>query len=262
MPSRTSNSRSATETIPGIIQTANKSIAVARRNRKPLSGNNAYANKFLGLRAKSILLLKNLQQLVKAENRDVQDAVEKISDLFEIFFIPTTTNRPEIQKEIFFLYKSIVEPVLINTPVDEPKGELFPLEITAGTRDYIEDIGKQANGCFEKGWYDACAVMLRRLLETLIIECYERYRIADSIKGRDGNFLYLRDLINHFLSETTWNPSRNTKIALPKLKEIGDLSAHSRRYIAKKPDITNLQDEIRVVIQELVFLADFNSKTK
>ena len=263
MSSKSNNSKASTGAIPEIIQTANKCIVVARRNRKPLTGNNPYAHKFLGLRAQSVLLSKNLQQqLAKVESKDVQDALEKITRLLETFFVPTTTERPEIQKEILFLYKSIIEPILVDAPAYEPKGELFPLEIIARTRDYIEDIGRQSNGCFEKGWYDACAVMLRRLLETLIIECYERYNIADSIKGRDGNFLYLRDLIDHFLNETTWNPSRNTKVALPKLKEIGDLSAHSRRYIAKKPDITNIQREIRIVIQELVLLADFNNKTK
>lgn len=263
MPSKSNNSKASTETIPGIIQTANKCIVVARRNRKPLTGNNTYAHKFLDLSAQSVLLSKNLkQQLASAENKDIQSTVEEIAGLLETFFAPTTTERPEIQKRILFLYKSIIEPALVDAPVYQPTGELFPLEIVKGTRDYIEEISQQANGCFEKGWYDACAVMLRRLLETLIIECYEYHRIADSIKGKDGNFLYLRDLIDHFVNETAWNPSRNTRLALPKLKEIGDLSAHSRRYTAKRPDITNLQKEIRVVIQELVYLAEFNKRTK
>ena len=134
---------------------------------------------------------------------------------------------------------------------------MFSLEITKGTRDYIESIAEQANGCFELGWYDACAVMLRRLLETLIIECYERSEIADSIKGKDGNFLHLGELIARFLGETKWSITRNAKTALPKLKDIGDLSAHSRRYTAKSKDMQQIQKELRIVIEELVHLADF-----
>ena len=261
MSPRSNNESKPPETIPRIIQTANKCIVVARRNRKPLTGNNTYAHKFLELSAQSVLLSKNLKQQLAGEgNKDVQSAVEETIGLLETFFVPTTTERPEIQKRILFLYKSIIEPALVDAPVYQPKGELFPLEIVKGTRDYIEEISQQANGCFENGWYDACAVMLRRLLETLIIECYEYHSIADSIKGKDGNFLYLRDLIDRFVNETTWNPSRNTRLALPKLKEIGDLSAHSRRYIAKKPDITNLQRELRVVIQELVYLVNLYRK--
>ncbi len=67
--------------------------------------------------------------------------------------------------------------------------------LTRGTRGYIEKIANQANGAYENGWYDACAVMLRRLLETLIIEAFEHHKIADNIKNAHGDFVYLSDLI-------------------------------------------------------------------
>lgn len=51
--------------------------------------------------------------------------------------------------------------------------ELFPIEIVKGTRGYVEKIAEQANGCYEKGWYDACAVMVRRLIEILIIDSFD-----------------------------------------------------------------------------------------
>jgi hypothetical protein len=57
------------------------------------------------------------------------------------------------------------------------------------------------------------------------------------------------------LSETTWNLTRNTKKALPKLKNIGDLSAHSRRYNAVPQDINLVRDSIRIITQELISLA-------
>ena len=94
---------------------------------------------------------------------------------------------------------SEIETTLSTTSRCPPRGDLFSLDITKGTRPYIESIAEQANGSFEQGWYDACAVMLRRLLETLIIECYERHEMADSIKGEDGNFFSLRELIAHIL---------------------------------------------------------------
>ena len=124
-----------------------------------------------------------------------------------------------------------------------------------GTRGYIESISNQANGCFANGWYDACAVMLRRLLETLIIEAFEKHGSADSIKGAQGDFLYLRELISKTLSENTWNLSRNCKQALPKLKDLGDRSAHSRRYLAPKLEIENLASDIRLAVQELLCIA-------
>lgn len=132
---------------------------------------------------------------------------------------------------------------------------VVPHSIVRGTRGYIEKVVNQANGCYENGWYDSCAVMLRRLIETLIIEVFEKHLITQKIKNTQGDFFYLRDLIGLCITETTWNLSRNCKQALPKLKDIGDKSAHSRRYIAHRGDIDPLLADIRLVVQELVYLA-------
>lgn len=133
--------------------------------------------------------------------------------------------------------------------------QVLPVSIVRGTRGYIERVVNQINGCYEKGWYDACAVMLRRLLETLIIESFERHGIASKIKNSQGDFFFLRDLIDASLRESTWNLTRNCKQAMPRLKDVGDKSAHSRRYVAQRGDVDPLLSDIRLVVQELVFLA-------
>ncbi len=132
---------------------------------------------------------------------------------------------------------------------------IVPHSIVRGTRGYIENVANQANGCYENGWYDSCAVMIRRLIETLIIEAFEKHSIAQKIKNPQGDFFYLRDLIGLCVTETAWNLSRNCKQALPKLKDIGDKSAHSRRYIAHRGDVDPLLADIRLVVQELTYLA-------
>jgi hypothetical protein len=129
------------------------------------------------------------------------------------------------------------------------------MSIVRNTRGYIERIAHQINGCYENGWYDACAVMIRRLLEILVIEVFEHFGDADKIKNTNGDFLYLSDLIAKLLAETTWGLSRNTKMALPKLKDIGDKSAHSRRFNAVRSDIDRLLPDFRVAYQELIYLA-------
>jgi len=145
-------------------------------------------------------------------------------------------------------------------PPDEgmlPQSEqVIPFSVVRGTRGYIEKIVHQINGCYENGWFDGCAVMTRCLIETLIIEAFEHYKVAFNIKNSNGDFLYLSGLISKTLAEPSWNLGRNTKKALPRLKKIGDLSAHSRRYIAQRKDIDSIIEDIRVVIQELVFLAN------
>ncbi|MEW6265852.1 MAG: hypothetical protein AB1641_22495 [Thermodesulfobacteriota bacterium] len=128
--------------------------------------------------------------------------------------------------------------------------------ITSKTRGYIERVVDQINGCYEKGWFDGCAVMMRRLLETLIIESFEAYSLAHKIKNtQTGDFFYLSDLISIAIQEPSWNFGRNTKRALPALKSIGDQSAHSRRYNAHREDIDKLILDFRTVCQELIYLA-------
>lgn len=123
------------------------------------------------------------------------------------------------------------------------------------TRGYIERVAHQVNGCYASGWYDACAVMLRRLIETLLIECFEAHRLESAIKDSSGNYLFLRDLVERALKESSWTLGRTARAALPRLKEIGDKSAHSRRYNGHREDIDRIAADVRDVVQELVSLA-------
>lgn len=132
---------------------------------------------------------------------------------------------------------------------------VLSFSIVKGTRGYIEKIVHQINGSYGSGWYDSSAVMIRRLTETLIIETFEYHKIESKIKNPSGDFLYLKDLINLTLAEPNWNLSRNTKQALPRLKDIGDQSAHSRRFIAHRSDIDKIIPDLRIVVQELIYLS-------
>lgn len=133
---------------------------------------------------------------------------------------------------------------------------ILPTSVVRGTRGYIERVLNQANGSYQMGWYDACAVMLRRLLETLIIEAFEYHGLSLKIKNTQGDFLFLRDLIDAALREPSWNLSRNTKAGMPRLKDLGDKSAHSRRFNAQRGDLDPLLGDVRVVCQEFVYLAN------
>jgi hypothetical protein len=123
------------------------------------------------------------------------------------------------------------------------------------TRGYIERVIDQINGCYEQGWFDGCAVMIRKVLETLIIECFEAHGISNKIKDSDDNFFQFSALLSAFRKEVVWSASRNTKDSLKKLKMLGDLSAHNRRFIAHRSDIDKITFDFRVVVQELVSIS-------
>jgi len=130
---------------------------------------------------------------------------------------------------------------------------LFPIEIIEkANRSYLTTIAHQMNGCFDESWFDACAVMMRRLLEAVIIEAYEARSIADRIKDTSNNYLQLTALIDAVLQEKQLSLSRGAKAVLPKLRDVGHRSAHGRFFTAQRSDLEKIQDGARVVIEEFL----------
>lgn len=153
---------------------------------------------------------------------------------------------------------SEIEKTLNIVPIIEPSTNLFPLELLDNTRDYLKKTGRQAILCYDYGLYDGCLVMVRRLLETLIIELFEKRKIEDRIKNSQNNYYFCGDLIDALLKEKKlWTIGRNTAQALPSIKSKGDLSAHNRRFNARKSDIDQIKDGLRITIEELVHLIDY-----
>jgi Domain of unknown function (DUF4145) len=162
--------------------------------------------------------------------------------------------------QIFLAAKAIQQEIasVLGPPAEgvvAPANAVIPAILFRNTRGYLVKVANQANGAYSSGWYDACAVMLRRLLETLIIEAFEHHKIASRIQNANGDFLYLRDLIDKTIAETSWNLSRNAKNAMPKLKDVGDKSAHSRRFNALRSDIDKVAPDLRLVAEELLSIA-------
>ncbi|MGC2518415.1 MAG: hypothetical protein WA373_04830 [Burkholderiales bacterium] len=243
-----------------VIETAEAIAKTARRHRQSLSGGGFYATKFAESHAEALNGLRDLQ----ARFRDVQDdnVVQTLVALgkhLQSFFDPATksSDRGRIKQQILLLIRTSILPMLQQTSSHVPSDKLFPLEIVKGTRPYIEKVALQACGCYDLGWFDGASVMARRLLETLIIELYEAKKLDHKIKKPDGAFQYLSGLISVMLSETAFNLGRNTKGVLPVLKDLGDQSAHNRRYTARQQDLDSVKRELRVTIEELVHLTGY-----
>jgi hypothetical protein len=98
--------------------------------------------------------------------------------------------------------------------------------------------------------------MIRKFVEILIIEVYEKHKKAADIKDKNGDFLMLRDLITITMADSAWNLSRETKRVLPEVKSLGDRSAHNRRYIAKQADVDKVIPSLRVLADDLLHLAN------
>lgn len=136
----------------------------------------------------------------------------------------------------------------------------LPEAVWGNTRGYVESVCKQLNGCFKAAYYDAASVMLRRLLETLIIEAYEHLKRESEIKdnGGTGNYYMLKDLVaraNGVSPHAGLNLGRDAKRTLDDVKGRGDKSAHNRRYNAVAADLIEIRDGVRTTVQELIQIA-------
>jgi Domain of unknown function (DUF4145) len=150
----------------------------------------------------------------------------------------------------------------IQPTIDHASGYL-PEPIWKNTRGYIEAVCRELNGSFHHAYYDAAAVMLRRLLETLIIEAYEHLNRESEIKDGGGNYLMLSDLAERVCGEKAHkglNLGRDSKKALKDAREVGNWSAHARRFIAHAGDLTKFQAGMRLLVQELIQIADLVRK--
>ena len=129
----------------------------------------------------------------------------------------------------------------------------------SATRRYIEAVCKQLNGCFRSAYYDAASVMLRRLLETLIIEAYEHLKRQNEIQDGGANYLMLRDLVERACGEkghAGLSLGRDSKTTLKEVRDVGNWSAHARRYNAYAADLTKIQAGVRMTVQDLIHVAD------
>jgi len=134
----------------------------------------------------------------------------------------------------------------------------LPEAVWTRTRGYVEAVCKQLNGCVRAAYYDAAAVMLRRLLETLIIEAYEHLQREDEIKDQAGGFFLLKELVERANGEKGHrglNLGRDAKATLDKVRNTGNWSAHARRYNAVSNDLASVQAGVRLTVQELISIA-------
>jgi hypothetical protein len=132
---------------------------------------------------------------------------------------------------------------------------VLPASLLRGTRTYIERVAHQVNLTYTATCYDACAVMARRLLEVLLIEAFDATGRADLIKSQAGDYFYLSDLIVVALDQRDWSLGKRARQGLEKLKLLGDQSAHSRRFNARREYIDENTPHLRAVVEELLYIS-------
>jgi len=136
------------------------------------------------------------------------------------------------------------------TPMLSTSAPFLPNDLVEARQGVLHKVLWEANRCYDAACYNGCAALIRRLIESLIIEAFEKHGIDSRIK-KNGDYLDLGALIGKAIAEPTLRLTRNTKKVLPALKFFGDMAAHNRMALVRKDDLDRLHNEIRAGIEEL-----------
>ncbi len=187
-------STAPTDNLAALVKQAVDLAKTARRNRMNLSGSNYYANKLVELRADAINIYRELAPLTLGDSSALGEMIERV-----FAAMTTAAAREEAARDLLFSLRTTWRSA---NPAPREDDGLFPLSILSQAgRGYLISVGRQMNGCFSQAWYDASAVMMRRLLEISLIEAFEAKGIAAKIKDAAGNYLQLSELISRALNE-------------------------------------------------------------
>ncbi len=142
---------------------------------------------------------------------------------------------------------------------EEDPDFLIPTELSRGTRGNIEEVCRQINGSYYSGYFDAAAVLIRKVIEILLILSFKHHAIEQSIKDSDGNYIELSKIIREAIRNSVIDLSRNAKEYLEIFREKGNLSAHNPFHLATQKDLARLQPQVRHLFQELLFKSGIRS---
>ena len=126
----------------------------------------------------------------------------------------------------------------------------LPNDLIDDRHGIIQKVLWEANRCYEAACYNACAAMIRRMVENLIIEAFEHQGIGKKIK-QGTDYIDFAALIGKATAEPKLRLTRNTKRVLPDLKFFGDLGVHNRMALVRKDDLDRLHNAIRAGIEKL-----------
>jgi hypothetical protein len=142
---------------------------------------------------------------------------------------------------------------LVSAKAVQATDSVVPKAWVAGTRRYLEQIVDEINGSYDLGYWDACAAMQRRLMESLVLEVYVGSGRHTEVQV-GGVFYPLEKLIAHIRSDKSVVLGRNTPKTMELVKELGDTAAHDRTYLTLQLDIDDIKLKFRKMIRELLDL--------
>ena len=156
-------------------------------------------------------------------------------------FVPAVLQ--SLERDYGFIWKDTVTIESNNELIEEVK--------FCGKLPYLDRLIKQINFTYGNNCYDACAVLMRRLFEILLILAYQEKDIENDITKPDGTHKMLEGIVKDAVQNKVLGiPTRISK-NFDAFREVGNNSAHSITYTAGKLDIDRISRDYRIMMEDL-----------
>lgn len=133
----------------------------------------------------------------------------------------------------------------------------LPASIFEAQRPYVTRLVPQINGCYSSGYFEACAMLSRRLVETMIIDLYDQRGWISEVKdSATKDFVRLKTLVNKISSDPRFGFDSKFQKGLNAIKELGDIAAHDFRVQVKKNYLEEVKSHLRFTCERLVFVTN------
>lgn len=132
--------------------------------------------------------------------------------------------------------------------------EVLEENLFLGKRGFLDKLIKQINSCYDTNCYDACAVLMRRVFEILLILAYEHQGIQDQIKDMNGDYAMLEKIVSNATQNKALRISRSRK-DYDTIRDLGNFAAHKIHFNTRKKDIDDIKQTYRVCLEELFYIA-------
>lgn len=159
----------------------------------------------------------------------------------QLQFIPAVWQ--SLEKEYGSLWNDTITIVSSSEMIEEAK--------FCGKRPYIDRLIQQINFTYGNNCYDACAVLMRRLFEILLVLSYQNKGIEADITKPDGSHFMLEGIVKNAIQNKTLGVPPRISRNFDSFREVGNNSAHSITYTAGKLDIDKIQMNYRVMMEDL-----------
>lgn len=156
---------------------------------------------------------------------------------------------PSVRQHLQNEYKEILtnEDEIITT------NEVIDQNLFLGKRGFLDKLIKQINNCYSNNCFDACAVLMRRVFEIVLIIAYENNGIANEIK-ENGDYVMLERIVANAVQNKTLHISRSRN-EYDTIRNLGNFAAHKIHFNTRKSDIDNIKQTYRVCLEELYYIA-------